>query len=120
MQDTSTRHNEKERGGHIGDRLNRQVHRTRKSKERFLEEVHKSATFLRILPGFVEGFVYEKKDGESRHNVVTTAVWQDEEAFQNAKKSAAEGFKKIGFNPPEIMKNLNVEMERAVYRRSPY
>ena len=90
------------------------------SKERFLEEVHKSATFLRILPGFVEGFVYEKKDGESRHNVVTTAVWQDEEAFQNAKKSAAEGFKKIGFNPPEIMKNLNVEMERAMYRRSPY
>jgi len=52
--------------------------------------------------------------------VVTTAVWQDEEAFQNAKKSAAEGFKKIGFNPPEIMKNLNVEMERAMYRRSPY
>ena len=58
------------------------------SKERFLEEVHKSATFLRILLGFVEGFVYEKTDGESRRNVVTTAVWQDEEAFQNAKKSA--------------------------------
>jgi len=90
------------------------------SKARFLEEVHKSATFLRILPGFVEGFVYEKTDGESRHNVVTTAVWQDEEAFLNAKKSAAEGFKKIGFNPPEIMKNLNVEIERAVYRRSSY
>jgi heme-degrading monooxygenase HmoA len=89
------------------------------SRARFLEEVHKSATFLRTVPGFVEGFVYEK-DGESRHNVVTIAVWKDEEAFQNAKKSAAEGFKKIGFNPPEIMKNLNVEIERAVYRRSSY
>ena len=90
------------------------------SKARFLEHVHKSATFLRTLPGFVEGFVYEKTDGESRHNVVTTAVWRDQEAFQNAKKTAAEGFKKIGFNPPEIMKNLNVEIERAVYRRSSY
>jgi heme-degrading monooxygenase HmoA len=90
------------------------------SKAKFLEEVHKSAAFLRTLPGFVEGYVYEKTDGESRHNVVTSAVWKDEGAFQNAKKSATEGFKKIGFNPPEIMKNLKVEIARAVYRRSSY
>jgi heme-degrading monooxygenase HmoA len=90
------------------------------SKATFLEAVRRSAAFLRTLPGFVEGFVYEKREGESPHNVVTTAVWKDEEAFQNAKKSAAEGFKKIGFNPPEIMKSLGVEIERAVYRRSPY
>jgi len=90
------------------------------SKGAFLEAVRKSAAFLRTLPGYVEGYVYEKTDGESHHNVVTSAVWKDEEAFQNAKKSAAEGFKKIGFNPPEIMKNLKVEIERAVYRRSPY
>ena len=90
------------------------------SKARFLEEVHKSASFLRTLPGFVEGYVYEKADGESRRNIVTTAVWKDEEAFQNARKNAAEQFKKIGFNPAEIMKHLKVEIERAVYRRSSY
>jgi heme-degrading monooxygenase HmoA len=90
------------------------------SKGEFLEAVRSSATFLRTLPGFVEGFVYEKTDDESRHNIVTTAVWKDEEAFQNAKKSAAEEFKRIGFNPPEIMKKLKVEIERGVYRRSPY
>lgn len=90
------------------------------SKARFLEEVHKSAAFLRTLPGFVEGFVYEKTDGESRHNIVTTAVWKNEEAFQNAKRNAAEGFKKIGFNPQEIMKQLKVEIMRGVFRRSPY
>ena len=90
------------------------------SKAAFLAEVRKSSAFLRTLPGFVEGFVYESIDGGNRHNVVTTAVWKDEEAFQNAKKSAAEGFRKIGFNPPEIMKNLKVEIEKGVYRRSPY
>ena len=90
------------------------------SKSKFLQEVHKSAALLRTLPGFVEGFVYEKTDGESRQNIVTTAVWKDEEAFENARKSAAEEFKKIGFNPPAIMKDLRVEMERAVYRRTPY
>lgn len=90
------------------------------SKAQFLEEVRKSAAFLRTLPGFVEGFVYEKTDGDSRNNIVTSAVWKDEESFVNAKKSAAEGFRKIGFNPQEIMKNLNVEIERSIYRRSPY
>jgi heme-degrading monooxygenase HmoA len=82
--------------------------------------VRKSAAFLRTPPGFVEGFVYEKMDGESRHNVVSTAAWKDEEAFHDAKKSTAAGFKSIGFNPSEVMKNLKVEIERAVYGRSPY
>jgi heme-degrading monooxygenase HmoA len=90
------------------------------SKAAFLEEVRKSAALLRTLPGFVEGYIHEKTDGPGRSNVVTTAVWKDDDAFRNAKESAAEGFRKIGFNPAEIMKNLNVAMERAVYRRSPY
>lgn len=90
------------------------------SKVEFLAEVRKSAALLRTLPGFVEGFVYENTDGGSRHNVVTSAVWKDEEAFQNARKRAAEEFQRIGFNPPEIMKKLRVEIERGVYRRVPY
>lgn len=90
------------------------------SLEAFLSAVRQSSSILRRLPGFVEGFVYEKTDGDGRHNVVTTAVWADDAAFQNAKKSALEAFRRIGFHPPEIMKKLGVQMERAVYRRSPY
>ena len=90
------------------------------SKAAFLAEVRKSSAFLRTLPGFVEGFVFESTDGGSRHNVVTTAVWKNDEAFQNAKKSAAEEFERIGFNPPEIMRKLKVEIERGIYRRSAY
>jgi heme-degrading monooxygenase HmoA len=89
------------------------------SKVTFLAEVRRSTAFLRTLPGFVEGFVYENSGGAS-HNVVTTAVWKDEDAFQNARKKAAEEFQRIGFNPPEITKRLKVETERGVYRRSPY
>jgi heme-degrading monooxygenase HmoA len=65
----------------------------------FLEQVRKSASLLRTLPGFVEGLVCEKTHGESPNNVVTTAVWQDEEAFQNAKTSAAEAFQADGLRP---------------------
>lgn len=86
----------------------------------FLVEVRKSASFLRTIPGFVEGFIFERRDGASRHNVVTTAVWRDEEAFANAKKTAKAEFDKRGFNPQEIMTRLKIEMERGVYERSPY
>jgi hypothetical protein len=57
----------------------------------------------------VEGFVYEEIDGRER----VTAVWTDEEALQKA-KARAEEFKKVGFNPVGIMKDLKVEVERAV------
>jgi len=59
------------------------------SKAEFLEGAHKSQSFIRTLPGFVEGFLYEKKDGENRYNFLTTAVWENEEAFENAKKAVA-------------------------------
>jgi len=35
------------------------------AKAKFLEEVHRSAALLGTLPGFVEGYVYERTDGES-------------------------------------------------------
>ena len=90
------------------------------SRARFLQEIGKSSAFLRTLPGFVEGWVFEKTDGASRLNVVTTAVWTDDEAYSSARKAAVEAFDRIGFHPQQIMKDLNIQMDRAVYRRLPY
>ena len=91
----------------------------KESMPEFLQAVHHSSSFLRTLPGFVEGFVFQNTDG-GRQNVITTAVWADEDSFQNARKAAAVEFQKRGFNPPEIMKRLGVELERGVFSRSPY
>jgi heme-degrading monooxygenase HmoA len=110
----------KRKGGHVEVVLIDKFVVPEESKVGFLTEVRRSSAFLRTLSGFVEGYVYERTDGGSRHNVVTTAVWKDEESYQNAKKNAADEFQRIGFNPPEIMKKLKVEIERGVYRRSPY
>ncbi|HEX5354302.1 MAG TPA: antibiotic biosynthesis monooxygenase family protein [Rhodanobacteraceae bacterium] len=90
------------------------------SKAALLDKAKESATFLRTLPGFVEGYIFEKTSGDSPHNVVTTAVWRDQAAYENARKLAAAEFQKAGFNPQEIMSKLNVTFQRAVYRRSPY
>jgi len=90
------------------------------SKAEFLEGARKSQSFIRTLPGFVEGFLYEKKDGENRYNFLTTAVWENEEAFENAKKAVAIEYQKQGFNPQETRKKLKIESVRSTYQRSPY
>lgn len=67
-----------------------------------------------------EGYLYERKEGESRSDFMTTAVWESEAAFENAKKAAVAEFKKQGFNPQETTRTLKIETERGVYERSPY
>jgi heme-degrading monooxygenase HmoA len=76
--------------------------------------------FLKTLPGFIEGFLYEKKQGDSRHNFVTTAVWESEVAFEDAKKAVAEEFKRQRYDPRDTVKKWRIETDRAVYERSPY
>jgi heme-degrading monooxygenase HmoA len=90
------------------------------SKAEFLERTRTIQGFIRTLPGFVEGFLHEKKDGESRHNFLTTAVWENEVAFENAKKAVALEHQKQGFNPQETRHRLKIESIRSTYRRSPY
>lgn len=90
------------------------------SKAAFLERTRRVQSFIRNLPGFVEGFLYEQKDGESRYNFLTTAVWKNEEAFESARRAVAIEFQKQGFNPQETRQKLKIESERSTYERSPY
>ena len=90
------------------------------SKAEFLEQTRKVQTFIRSLPGFVEGYIYEQKTGESHYNFLTTAVWESEAAFDNAKGMAAREYQRLGFNPQETTKKLGVEVIRSSYERSPY
>jgi len=85
-----------------------------------LEAARKSAAVLKTFAGYVEGYIYQMTAGDSLYNIVTTAVWESESAFENAKKTAMVEFQKIGFNPQENMTKLKVEIDRAVYERSSY
>ena len=90
------------------------------SKPALLETSRVIQDALKTLPGFVEGFVYEKRAGEGSHNVVTTTVWQDEAAFENAKRAMPARLQGLGLNPAERMKALGVQIERGVFTRSAY
>lgn len=86
------------------------------SKAAFLERTHSIQTFIKTLPGFV----YERKMGASRYNIITTAVWENEEAIGKAQQAMTAEYQRQHFNPQEFMQQLQVEVERAVYERSPY
>lgn len=90
------------------------------SKAAFLERARKVQSFLKTLPGFVEGFLYEKTDGQGRYNFVTTAVWESDAAFENARTRTAAEFQKTGFNPQDTQRALRIESERAIFKRAPY
>lgn len=90
------------------------------AREEFLSRIQFSADHIKTLPGFVEGYVHERTSGDSWFDIVTTAVWESDGAFQNARKSVADFYQKAGFNPQDIMKRLGVRIERAEYHRKPY
>jgi heme-degrading monooxygenase HmoA len=107
-------------GGHNGKSLDRCIQHSRRIQNRIPGKGAQSAEFPENLPGFVEGFLYEKKDGESRYNFLTTAVWENDEAFENAKQAVAIEFQKQGYNPQETRKQLKIETVRSTYERSSY
>ena len=88
--------------------------------DEFLEHVHFSANIVKTRPGFIEGHVFRRTVGDGRVNVVTTAVWANQAAMEEARKSVPAEFAKIGFSPPEIMKKLGIQIERGVYQRAAY
>ena len=90
------------------------------SRTAFLEASRKIQGVLKALPGFVEGFVHEKREGAGRDDIVTTAVWENEDAYNSARKAMGIKLQELGLDPQEIMRRLNVEMERGVYVRSAY
>ncbi len=90
------------------------------SKDEFLARSRKVQGFLKTLPGFVEGFLYERLEGDGHYNYMTTAVWENEEVFENAKKSVAEESKRLGFKPQETRTKLKIASERDLYQRYAY
>ncbi|MEP7288705.1 MAG: antibiotic biosynthesis monooxygenase [Chloroflexota bacterium] len=90
------------------------------SKAEFRAGALKVQSFIKTLPGFVEGFLHELQDGDSRYNFMTTAVWESEEAFENAKKTVNNENQRRGVNPDETRKRLGIERLRATYERTPY
>jgi len=88
------------------------------SKREFREAAATAHNFVRSLPGYVEGFIYEQIDGETSYNFLTGAVWKNEAAFEAAKKAVLSEYQRTGYDPEAARKRLGIEQTRSTYTRT--
>ena len=90
------------------------------SKAEFRQAAFNAQNFIKTLSGYVEGYIYEQTGGDSTSNFLTTAVWKNEEAFENAKKSVLAEYQRTGYDPQVTRKKLGIEQTRSTYTRAAY
>jgi predicted ester cyclase len=83
--------------------------------QEFQQRVKMNRDMIRQLPGFIEEAAYEYKDGEGNLICITVALWQNQEALNNAKEAVQALYKKEGFDAPAMFKRLGITVDRGVY-----
>jgi predicted ester cyclase len=83
----------------------------------FKEKLDYNRAFIKKIEGFVKDNVIAQKNDSNTINLTTIAVWQNQESLDNAKKMVRAEYKRIGFNPSEFNKKLNIKMKRGIYLR---
>jgi heme-degrading monooxygenase HmoA len=90
------------------------------SRPDFLKAANQAQSFIKTLPGFVDGYLYEQIGKEDGYDYVTTAVWDSEAALKNAQAAVLLENQKQGVSRQEFFLKLKIERKRAIYQRSPY
>lgn len=88
------------------------------AKQAFLERVDINRGFIKKIPGFVEDHAYENTDEQGNLIYVTIAVWENEEALKKAKELVQAEYKRQGFDMPGMLKQLNITLDRGVYKNA--
>jgi predicted ester cyclase/heme-degrading monooxygenase HmoA len=85
------------------------------AKQEFLERVAVNRNLIKKLPGFIEDHAYERTDENGDLIFITVAIWKNEDAVKKAKEAVQLEYKKEGFDMPQMIKRLNITIDRATY-----
>jgi predicted ester cyclase/heme-degrading monooxygenase HmoA len=83
----------------------------------FQERLQINRNFIKKLPGFIEDAVYGYTDKDGNLICITVALWQNQEALNNAKEAVQAEYKRQGFNAAEMFKKLNITVDRGIYNQ---
>jgi predicted ester cyclase/heme-degrading monooxygenase HmoA len=86
------------------------------AKEVFYERVKTNRTFIKNLPGFIEDRAYEHTDTNGNLVLITIALWESQEALNDAKEKVQAEYKREGFDPAIFMKRMGIVMDRGIYK----
>jgi predicted ester cyclase len=82
----------------------------------FTQRMEYNRNFIKSIPGFIKDEVIGYEDTHGNLNLMTIAVWQNQDQLEKAKLLVLAEYKKINFNPAEFTERLDIKMERAVYK----
>jgi predicted ester cyclase len=85
------------------------------AKKEFYERMRINRRLIERLPGFIEDAAYEYTNNNGDLVCVTVAMWANQQALSKAKETVQSEYKKQGFDPAEMMKRLNISVDRGVY-----
>lgn len=82
----------------------------------FLERMSLSRSVIKKLPGFIKDEVMINDENDKTVKMVTIALWESLEHFENAKERAFEEYKKVNFDPKTFTQRLGIQRIREVYK----
>ncbi|MFC0771454.1 ester cyclase [Terrimonas alba] len=88
----------------------------KKAIEEFTQRMQYNRNFIKSLPGFIKDEVLAYKDSNGDLSLMTIAVWQNQDYLDKAKRLVQTEYEKINFNPAEFTEQLNIKMERQLYK----
>ncbi len=87
------------------------------SNAEFVQRMNYNRNFIKNLPGFIKDDVYQQEDKDGSFSIITIAAWQSQSHLDSAKQAVQQEYQRIGFNPLEFYKRLNITMDRGVYEK---
>lgn len=87
----------------------------KKSIEAFRKQVYVTPNYLKKLPGFVTGEMYEMTDDAGTLHVMSITTWDNEQSYTNAQKKLADYYKEINFDRMAFREKLQITADYALY-----
>ncbi len=82
----------------------------------FTQRMQYNRNFIKSLPGFIKDEVMAYEDNSGDLILMTIAAWQNQDYLDKAKRSVQTEYEKINFDPAEFTEQLNIKMERQLYK----
>jgi hypothetical protein len=86
-----------------------------KSIEAFRKQMHVTPNYLKKLPGFVSGEMYEMTDDSGVLHVLSITTWVDDASYKNAQHKLTEYYKEISFDRMAFREKLEIAADYALY-----
>jgi hypothetical protein len=85
------------------------------SIEAFRKQMHVTPNYLKKLPGYVNGEMYEMTDDSGTLHVLSITTWEDEESYKQAQQKLTAYYKEISFDRMAFRDKLNITADYALY-----